>query len=269
AKLSDLTNIRNSLLGELDSTVPQFRTARAGAAGFFGAEDALDAGRQYVMQPRQLPEAVQAIGKMSAPDKKAFAIGAASSAIDKLKTGNTYAVVKGTFGSPAQREFWQATLGPQKAAQLENYVKVQGLMDESKRAIQGGSHTDDLMVAGGLGAAGATGSYFAPGNNFSTAAYFLAALRAGRGVLGRKVDQAVSENVAKLLASGDKASLNKVIANASMSPKWKGALDALVEGSNAIAHAGAVSAPSGASVPNIGQIPLQQPQPSGQATSPM
>jgi hypothetical protein len=243
SRIADLTALKKKLVDTLDSTVPEYKTARQGAAAFFGADNALDAGRQFALQPRNLPEALQALSKMSPVDRKAFSIGAASSAIDKLKTGSTYAVVKGTFGSPAQKEFWRATLGQQKAAQLEAYVKVQGLMEESKRAIQGGSHTYDLMVAGGLGAAGATGSYLAPGNNFSTAAYFLAALRAGRGVLGRKVDQQIAENVANLLASGDKAALNKVIANASMSPKWQAALDALVEGTNALARAGAVAAP--------------------------
>lgn len=231
ARLSDLTSLRNGLLEELDATVPDFQTARRGAASFFGAEDALDAGRQFALQPRNLPEAAQAFAKFSAPEKKAFAVGAASSVIDALKAGNdSYAVVKKMFGNEASRQFWRMTLGKQKAGQLENFVKVQALMDASKRALEGNSHTYDLMVAGGLGSAGLAGSFFAPGNNLSNAAFFAAALRAGRGVLGRKVDQQVAENVAKLLASGDKDALNKVIVNASMSPKWQIAVDAIMRG---------------------------------------
>lgn len=240
-RAGELQAIKAKLVAALDAQVPSFKSARAGAAAFFGADNALDAGRQFALQPRNLPEAQAALAKMSAPDRKAFAIGAASSAIDKLKTGNTYAVVKGTFGTPAQKEFWQSVLGKQKAEQLEAFVKVQGIMDESRRAVSGGSHTYDLMVAGGLGTAGAAGSYFAPGNNFSTAAYFVAALRAGRGILGRKVDQAVAEKVANLLASNDKAALNKVITNASMSPNWQAALDAIMTGTQALARGGAMA----------------------------
>jgi hypothetical protein len=233
-KWSDLNALRNELLGQLDTAVPPFKVARQDAAGFFGAENALDAGRQFALQPRNLPEAMKAFGAMSDVDKKAFRIGAASSVVDKLKAGNdSFAVVKQAFGNQASREFWRSVLGPAKAAQLESYVQVQAIMEESKRAITGGSHTYDLMVAGGLAGAGATGSYFAPGNNLSTAAYFLAALRGGRSLVGRKVDQAVADQVAKLLASGDKASLNKVIANSSMSPRWKAALDAIMQGISA------------------------------------
>jgi hypothetical protein len=231
SEIADLTALKQKLVGTLDGAVPEYRAARQGAAAFFGADDALEAGRKFALQPRNLPEAMKAFAAMSDVDKKAFRIGAASSAVDKLKAGNdSFAVVKSTFGNQAAREFWQAVLGPSKAAQLESYVKVQAIMDASKRAIQGGSHTYDLMLAGGLGAAGATGSYFAPGNNFSTAAYLLAALRGGRSVLGRKIDQQIGEQVANLLASGDKAALNKVVANASMSPKWQAALDAIMRG---------------------------------------
>jgi hypothetical protein len=246
SRIADLTALKQKLVGTLDSAVPEYRTARQGAMAFFGAEDAMDAGRQFALQPRNLPEAKAAIAKMSPADRKAFEIGAASSAIDLLKSKDTFASVKQAFGSPASREFWQATLGAPRAAQLESFIKVQAIQQASKEAVQGGSHTYDLLLGGGL----ATGGFVANQTGMvdpraGAAAMFLGAARLGRGTLGRAVDKQVLTNAAKLLASGDKAALNRVVANATLSPKWRAALDAVFEGMS-VASRGAVMATVGA-----------------------
>src|SRR5581483_4801562 len=43
-----LTGLTKTLRGELDRLVPSYANARAGAAKFFGAEDALEAGQKFV-----------------------------------------------------------------------------------------------------------------------------------------------------------------------------------------------------------------------------
>lgn len=243
---SRVGQLRRALNGSLDSAIPEFKTARQGAAAFFGADNALDAGRMFALQPKNLPEAKAAIAKMSPPDRKAFEIGAASSAIDTLKSKDTFASVKQVFGSPAAREFWAATLGPGRAAQLESYVKVQAMQEASKQAVIGGSQTHDLLIGSGMMAGGFAANQFGIDPRLSGAAMFVGAARFARGSLGRMVDRKVLTSAAQLLASGDKAALNKVVANASMSPKWRATLDALFEGMAATSR-GAVAATIGPS----------------------
>lgn len=246
---STLSQLRNQLLGVLDTSVPEFKKARLGAAGFFGAEDAMDAGRKFAMQPKNLPEALKAFNAMSDVDKKAFRIGAASSTIDQLKTGDTFAVVKRTFETPAAREFWRGVLGPQKAGELEAFVKVQAIQNASRQAVVGGSQTADLLFGAGLGGAGVAADQIAPGNWFSGPAYFLALGRVGHHYLGKSADKQVMSKVAELLASGDKAAMTKIMFNASVSKQWMQALSAITEGAargsvlSAMVPGGAAAAP--------------------------
>ncbi len=48
--------------------------------------------------------------------------------------------------------------------------------------------------------------------------------------------------VAQLLASEDKAALNKIVTNAALSPKWQAALDGLLAGTHSLARGGTVAA---------------------------
>jgi hypothetical protein len=241
---ADLIGVKSKLVSELDRAVPEYRAARQGAAAFFGAEDAMDAGRKFAMQPKLTPEAKAAIAKLSPAERKAFEIGAASTAIDALKGKDTFASVKQVFQNPNAREFWLATLGPQRAAQLESYVKVQAIQEASKQAVLGGSQTYDLLVGGGLATGGFVAGQAGIDPRISGAAMFIGAARFAKGTLGKVVDRQVLTNVAKLLASGDKAALNKVIANATLSPKWRAVIDAVFEGMAATSR-GAVMATVG------------------------
>lgn len=241
---NDLTALKNRLVGALDSAVPEYKTARAGASLFFGAEDALDAGRQFGARLGQVPEAQAAFAKFTAQEKKAFAVGWASSMVDKLGTRDGYGVVKQTFENPNARKMAEMALGPAKAAQLESFLKVESIMQFGNDAIKGNSTTAKQLAMMGAVGVGTGGYGIATGDwrplTFATA---ITAGRAGMQYLGRSVDQKVMEEVAKLLSSNDKAALNKVIANASMSPRWKQALNAVFLGMGAAAHAGAVAVP--------------------------
>lgn len=251
SRLADLTAVKQRLVSMLDNAVPDYKAARMGAAGFFGAEDAMDAGRKFALQPKNLPEALKAFNAMSDVDKKAFRIGAASSTIDKLKTGDTFAVVKSTFENPAAREFWRGVLGPQKAGELEAYVRVQAIQNASRQAVVGGSQTADLLFGAGLGGAGVAADQIAPGNWFSGPAYFIALGRVGHHYLGKSADKQVMTKVAELLASGDKAALNKIMFNASVSKQWMQALAAITEG----AARGTVVASMGMMAPQAAAAP--------------
>lgn len=243
-KASRIGQLRSALNGALDNAVPEFKQARAGAAMFFGAENALDAGRQFGSRLGQVPEAEAAFAKFTAPEKKAFAIGWASSMVDKLGTRDGYGVVKQTFENPNARKMAQMALGPQKAAQLESFLKVESIMQFGNDAIKGNSTTAKQLAMMGTVGIGTGGYGVATGDwRPLTIATALTAGRAGMQYLGRSVDQKVMEEVARLLSSNDKAALNKVIANASLSPRWKQALNAVFLGMGYAAHAGTVAVP--------------------------
>lgn len=234
ARLSDLTQLRNGLLGELDSAVPQYQVARQGAARFFGAEDAMDAGRNFATARGQVPEAQAAFAKFSPSEQKAFGIGWASSLVDKLGTKDGYAIIKQTFENPNARKMAQMALGSGKADQLESYLKAEQIMQGSSDALKGNSSTARQLAM--LGAVGiGTGGYGAATGDWRplTAATLLTAGRSGLQYLGKSVDQKVMNEVANLLVSGNRQDLMRVTANATMSPKWRDALNAIFNGMGA------------------------------------
>lgn len=236
--ISDLTQLKQRLVGILDSRVPEYQTARAGASMFFGAEDALDAGRNFALQPRNLPEAKAAYAKFSDAEKKAFGIGWASSITDKLKSGaDSYAIIKQTFESPANRELAALALGSDfKVQQLKAYTTVEAIMEQSKRALQGNSTTAQQLLYAGAGAT--SGGYGWMTGDWKP--LMLTAGVAGARFLGRNIDQKVMNEVASLLTSSDKAALNKLVTNAAMSPQWSLALQAILKGT-AVGSAAAMS----------------------------
>jgi hypothetical protein len=226
--ISDLTLLKQRLTGVLDSAVPEYKTARAGASMFFGAEDALDAGRNFALKPMQLQEAKAAYSKFTDAEKKAFGIGWASSITDKLKSGaDSYAIIKQVFESPANREMAALALGSDyKVQQLKAYTTVEAIMEQSKRAVQGNSTTAQQLLYAGANV-GAGGYGWMTGD---WKPVMLTAGLTGSRLLGRVADQKVMNEVATLLTSSDKAALNKLVTNAAMSPQWSLALQAILKG---------------------------------------
>ena len=176
-----------------------------------------------------LPEAKAAYAKFSDAEKKAFGIGWASSITDKLKSGaDSYAIIKQTFESPANREMAAMALGSDfKAKQLQAYTTVEAIMDQSQRVLQGGSTTIQQYAALGAINTG-SGGYGALSGDWRP--FLATAGLAGARYLGRNIDQKVMTEVASLLASSDKAALNKLVTNAAMSPQWSLALQAILKG---------------------------------------
>src|SRR5262245_16867548 len=56
ATASELTDTTRRLTNHLDSLVPEYKTDRAGATGFIGAESVLDAGLKLVTYKNVTPE---------------------------------------------------------------------------------------------------------------------------------------------------------------------------------------------------------------------
>lgn len=229
---SQADQLRKALNGELDSAVPAFKQARKGAYDFFQAESALDAGRQFARTPREIPEAQQAFKKFTQADKDAFAVGYSSDLVDTIKASRDRVnVINQVFGSQARREMNELALGPQRARELESYVRVEGILDQLRTAVGGNSSTAKQLIAAGV--IGGAGGYWQSGGNFQSAlsaAGLAAAGRRGLQMMGKKVDDRVMQRIGEVLASGDPQLLQRAIQNASMSQAHRDALEAIQRG---------------------------------------
>jgi len=222
---SDLMGLKTKLLGELDHAVPEYQTARQGAAGFFGAENALDAGKAFANQPRSIPEATRAYAKFTAPQQKAFMVGHASELIDKIKaSADRSNVINSIFKNQASRDSLNLVYGPQKARQLEAYVRVEDLADRLRGALGNSTTARQLMEMGiGAGIGGAAGQGLT--GDWKTGAILGAVgTRAGR-YIGSKADTQVYESMAKLLTQNSPGALQAAVQIAAQKPTYMQALE--------------------------------------------
>lgn len=205
-----LNGLVKMLRSELDTQVPQFANARAGAAKFFGADDALEAGKNFVSAKMKNDEAREALRKMSPVEKQLFQDGYVSDLVKKLsETGDRRNALNQLSQSPAGRERLSMVMGPTKAREFEAMLRVEGIMDMSRAAVNGNSWTArrlyDLGLVGGAGL-GASGTYHMDPKEMATGA-IIGAIASG----GKKIDQRVMQNVAKMLVSDDPKLLSKGI----------------------------------------------------------
>lgn len=220
---ADLTALRSHLVRMTDAAVPEYQSARQGAAAFFGAEDALDAGRKFAGAPRTIPETRRAFMQFTAPERKAFATGYASELIDRIKASRDRAnVIDQVFKSEASRESMNMVFGPARAREIEAYVRVEDLADRLRGAM-GNSTTARQLVELGIGA----GSGFAVSGGDWKGALTGAMAAKGARYLGQRIDDRVMQQIAKMLTSNDAAAFNRVVANASLSPAYMQKLEAL------------------------------------------
>ncbi len=148
-----LTSIKCKLLGELDGLVPSYEAARRSAAGYFDAEDALEAGKNFAKKPRSIPEAKLAHSKFTEDEKRLFKAGYASVLIDGIKVSKDRTnVINNTFKSQAARESMDMAFGPEKSKEIEAYVHVEDLADRLRGAM-GGSTTTRQLAEMSIGAA--------------------------------------------------------------------------------------------------------------------
>lgn len=219
----DLTALKSQLVRVLDGAVPEYKAARQGAASYFGAEDAIEAGKKFATSPKLIPEMKVAYAKFSPPEKAGFATGFASELIDRIKaSGDRTNVINSVFKSQAAREQMEMVFGPQKLREIEAYVRVEDLADRLRGAM-GNSTTARQLVELGIGA----GSGFAISGGDWKGALTGAVAAKGARYLGQRVDDKVMQQIAKLLISDDPAALKRAVANASISRAYMQKLEEL------------------------------------------
>lgn len=196
--------LNNALKQHLDDIVPDYRAARAGAARFFDADDALTAGENFVRQNVGLGEARRALAAMSAEERELFRQGFAARLIDDVNGTRDRVNVLNKIGeSPQARAKLQMALGPQGYQRVEAFLTVEQTMDRLRGAL-GNSTTSrqlfEMGMAGGANAGLGAGAYGVATGNWDSTSLLAGALWAGaKG----KIDQRVSRRVAEMLASND------------------------------------------------------------------
>lgn len=219
---SELMGLKTKLVNELDTVVPDYQTARRGAAAFFGAEDALDAGRKFADTPRLVPETTAAFQKFTDPEKEAFATGYASQLVDKIKaTGDRTNVINSIFKSQASRESMELVFGPQRLKEIEAYVRVEDIADRLRGAM-GNSTTARQLMELGIGAGG--GAYMTGDWSGALAG---AALAKGARMAGERADNAVMKKVAEMLMSDNRGNIALAVRQASKQPQYMAAIEKL------------------------------------------
>jgi hypothetical protein len=223
--VADLSALKSKLTGELDKAVPEYATARRGAAAFFGAEDALDAGKKFVTQNRTIPETRRALAQMSPAERSTFAVGFASELKDAIaQAGDRTNVINKIFGSQQARDKIEAALGPKAYGQFEQFVRVEHSMDMLRGAMGNSTTARQLMemgLAGGVG--GGTTLLTGDWKKGITAAVLTGLARRG----GAKIDERITKRVAELLLSDDPKAIQQAVTIASNSPKAAAAVQAI------------------------------------------
>lgn len=243
AEARRLNSFATAMNAELDNIVPSYRQARQGAAAFFGAENALEAGQNFVTQNFATAETRRALAQMSQQERQLFQDGFVSRYVESLeRVGDRRNVLNQIASSPAAREKLNLVLGRQRAAELEARLRVEGIMDLSRGAVQGNSTTARQLAELGLagGATTAVGGYGIINQDpqSMTIAAVSAAILAGR----RGIDGRVARRVAEMLASDDPQVLRRGIQLVARNEQF---LNGLRATDRRIASVGAVESPKG------------------------
>lgn len=199
-----LGDLARTLRGELDRAVPSYQTARTGAAHFFGAQDALEAGQNFVNRNMTSAEARRALAQMSPTERQLFQDGFVSRFVETLnQVGDRRSILNKIAESPAAREKLNVALGPQRAAELEAGLRVEGIMDLARNAVQGNSTTARQLAE--LGLAGGAYGFSGGGINPFTdpGAVVNAALVYGAARGRNAINERLSRRVAEMLVSND------------------------------------------------------------------
>ncbi|WP_130228880.1 hypothetical protein [Bradyrhizobium sp. Leo121] len=208
----DAQDFSRVLRDHLDQLVPSYAQARAGAAHFFGARDALEAGQNFVGRNMSAAEARRALAQMSPTERQLFQDGFVSRYVETLnQIGDRRSVLNKIAESPAAREKLNIALGPQRAAELEAGLRVEGIMDLARNAVQGNSTTARQLAE--LGLAGGAYGFSGGGINPFTdpGAVVNAALVYGAARGRNAINERLSRRVAEMLVSNDPRTITRGI----------------------------------------------------------
>ena len=227
---SYLTSLAQQLKKELDHEVPEYGEARAGAAALFGAENALEAGQKFLTMSGSPEKMRGAMNKMGAPERALFAEGYVSALADKVSkiADNREITIDKIFNSVDGRQRTNMALGPERAGQLEAFLRREDMMDLARKAVSGNSTTIRQLMQSKLAMGGTHG---AVGAGIGAAAdeifngeldwkkVLMGGILGGTGVYTSAVNAKLAQSIAEKLISDDPKVWGEVLRVAASNPK--------------------------------------------------
>ena len=218
-------SLHREILDAMDSASPAYQDARRGAAAFFEADDAFDAGKKFVWQNKDIRQSEAAFKRMSPAEREAFKVAFAGEFIEKLgQTSERRNVINQIFSTPNARAKINMVMGPQGMREVEAFVKVETAIDMMRGALTGNSTTARQLVELGLGA-GAGGMLT---GDWTAGALAGAVIAKGIRMGGNKADENALREVAKILLSKDRTQLARSIKRIANSRRHQKALDQML-----------------------------------------
>ena len=197
--------LARALRDHLDALAPEYGMARSGAAKFFDADDALQAGQNFISASKNIAitDAAKALRQMDDVERGFFERGFVTELMRRTqKDGNVARV----FDNPTLREKIGMVMGDQRAGSLEAFARRETIMQILKERVGGGSDTARKLHAalhiggaGTLGGAGGAGLGFGDPTSMTIGSIAAALTRAGQ----LRVRETVAREVAEILASTD------------------------------------------------------------------
>ncbi len=217
-----IKGVRDTLRDTLDTAVPEYKNVRQGAAAFFNAQDAHEAGVNFLknMNSYDFAKAKTALAGMNAAEKNLFSMGMASTLVNTAsKTGDSASLIR-KFATPQIRQKMELGLGTNTARDVEMYLAREAMMDHVKTAVTGNSSTvaqnlANASFAGTSVLAGGTYAYHNWDNIKNDPAAFISQLGAavaGGVLLHSKhvTDARLAPKIAELLTSDAPGALQRL-----------------------------------------------------------
>ena len=242
-----INGLRSALVQHLDNAVPAYQQARAGAAGFFGENDAFTAGMKYLGNKNALQssQADAALNTLTPAQRGLFSKGVAADMVQKAQNANVRTNALRQFNTPATAGKLRNALGPY-SDQVESFLRVEDRMNQLKQSLGSSltgqrnvdQHTSAPFGHGFIGAigqamgpvaggalVGGAGAYHEGINPmYGAAAGATAGIAAKRGAMQ---SQAVNEAIARMLMEGDPQKIARTATAISQKPSLMNALRSL------------------------------------------
>src|SRR5262245_60730587 len=201
-----LANFADRMNAELDQAVPSYQQARQGAAAFFGAGDALEAGQAFATRNFAADATRQAVANMTPQERALFRDGFVSRLLEKMGGVGNQRNIAAMFDNPNMQEKLALALGRQGAREFEASLRIETVLDRARTAL-GNSTTARQWVE--LGLAGGAGVLGGGGLDLNPESLAWGALAAGLARGRQHINARLSQEVARMLMSRDPAILQR------------------------------------------------------------
>jgi hypothetical protein len=220
-------DLARMLKNELDKHVGSYKTAREGAAAFFKAGDAVEAGANFVKDGTIGTAAGgRAFASMSPAEQELFRRGFASELAKQIEnSGFRSDVLNSLFvSSPRAVQRIKIALGEQGAAEFESLVRIEGIVNQARQALGNSTTPRQLKEMGMAGGATTLGALEGLKGAINPVYLLAGAFVVGGRHAAQTIDEKVAVKVAEMLMSHDPAELARGYKIISQNPVMRDAL---------------------------------------------